>query len=179
MDIFSLNQAFFSEKFKNKFEVEHNKNGTRPYYYSFKYNNQNICIPLRSNAKKTPNRFKLGLKHLEKNRIAPAVDSTKMIILSDQEIEENKREVVMNRRTYRFLEKNESLIKQKFKNHIDDYVSTVANGNRDKPNAKFSTLQYYHTELDLNTKIEERKVKKAVEFLNYKPQKVQQNDLEL
>ncbi|EGQ3149251.1 hypothetical protein H0728_002470, partial [Staphylococcus pseudintermedius] len=73
MDIFSLNQAFFSEKFKNKSEVEHNKNGTRPYYYSFKYNNQNICIPLRSNAKKTPNRFKLGLKHLEKNRIAPAV----------------------------------------------------------------------------------------------------------
>lgn len=165
MDIFSLDQTFFNKKFKNKSEVEHNKNGSRPYFYSFKYNNQNICIPLRSNAKKTPDRFKLGFKHLEKGRPYPAVDSTKSIILSDRELYENKGGVALPRRTYRYLEENESLIKQKFENHINDYVTTITNGNINKPNVKFSTLQYYHDELDLNTKIENQLLKKAISEL--------------
>lgn len=117
---------------------------------------------MRSNAKKTPARFILGYKHVENNRPYPAVDSTKSIILTDKEIEKNKCTAILPRRTYKYLKENENIIKQKFENHLEDYVNTVAKGNQNKPNVRFSTLQYYHNELDLSTKIAKKMLKNDI-----------------
>lgn len=61
-----------------------NKVGRRPYYYSFKINDNRVCIPLRSNWKTVPNKYKIQLGHEPLDKPNYALDLTKLIVISNQ-----------------------------------------------------------------------------------------------
>ena len=50
MEVVRLNQNLFNKLRGN--EISSNKNGSRPYYYSFKRNNNRVCIPLEQMHKR-------------------------------------------------------------------------------------------------------------------------------
>ncbi|MFH7203856.1 hypothetical protein ACGCJ4_06315, partial [Staphylococcus aureus] len=58
MEVVRLNQNLFNKLRGN--EISSNKNGSRPYYYSFKRNNNRVCISFRTNAQKVPNKYKIA-----------------------------------------------------------------------------------------------------------------------
>lgn len=79
MEVVRLNHNLFN-KLRGK-EISSNKNGSRPYYYSFKRNNNRVCTPFRTNAQKVPNKYKVNLGGEQLDKPNSAIDLTKSIVI--------------------------------------------------------------------------------------------------
>ncbi|UBH09795.1 hypothetical protein [Macrococcus armenti] len=162
MKIINLNEELFSENKLNQKEILNNKEGNRPYYYSFKRNDYFVCIPMRSNAKSVPLKYKLDLGDIQPNKPYSAVDTTKSIILSKEQYLESKSKAYINKETHTFIKDNTEFIEKKFDNLVNDYINIKARS-LDIPLIQYTSIQYFHNELDLDNIIDTKKINLAID----------------
>ncbi|AQR26677.1 MULTISPECIES: hypothetical protein [Staphylococcus] len=165
MELVRLNQSLFNNKKLNQKEIEDNKNGKRPYYYSFQRNNHRICIPLRTNAQSVPEKYKLKLGIYQPNKPNSAIDTTKSLVIDNNTYLKNKSKTNINASTYRFIKAHKQTIERKFNAHMNDYIKSKSNL-ANTPLTKYSTLQYFHNELNIQNDIDDKIFKNCINELN-------------
>ncbi|EWR66041.1 hypothetical protein [Staphylococcus aureus] len=163
MELIRLNQSLFNDEF-NKNEIEDNKNGARPYYYSFQRNNNRVCIPLRTNARSVPEDYKLNLGHIQTRKPFSAIDTTKTIVMDNQTYLNNRTRTNINNDVYNYIKSNKQTIEDKFDQHTNDYISAKSNL-ANTPLVRFSTLQYFHDELNIQPAIDNGILKNSIQEL--------------
>ncbi|MFK3433876.1 hypothetical protein LOQ52_10730 [Staphylococcus aureus] len=163
MRIIGIKDEFFNQKFKKiideeNCEIQYNKNGKRPYFLGVNLNNKIILIPFRSNAKNTPDEYKIELiKNNSKKQ--PALDITKLLIFDKALINKNVYNIRINKDVYLYLRSKESIIKEKTKSFINEYINIKAL----KPNdtysrtTRYTSLKYFHKELNLDENINNKR----------------------
>lgn len=158
MEIIVLNDQLFKQSKLQKNQIIHNKNGDRPYYYSFKRNNHRICVPFRTNASKVPNKYKEKLGHVQPDKPHSAIDLTKIIILTNSEYLNNKQKANIPPKIHKYLKRPERAdnIERKFDIMIKDFIQAKSLGSK-IPLVRFSTLQYFTKELDIQKIIDRYK----------------------
>ena len=167
MEVIRLNQQLFNSNKFNKNEIEDNKNGKRPYFYSFKRNNHRICVPLRTNASSVPERYKLNLNQVQPHKPNSALDTTKSLVIDENTYKANKQKTSLHSSVYSYIKENKDSLENKFDVLTKDYVN--AKGKMaDIPLTKYSTLQYFHDELNLQPIIDDKLLKNCVKELNEK-----------
>lgn len=165
MKIITINQFYFNKNFgdilkSNNNEIQDNKLGRRPYFLATKYNEKHqILFPFRSNGNRTPNLYSFSLKSVYSDRKYPIIDTTKVIIIENKDLKEATHQIKITDSAFKLLKTNKNIIPKKFNHHINDYIkSKVMENIKGKNNIiKFSTLQYFHKELDLDRKINNKK----------------------
>ncbi|HDB2020192.1 TPA: hypothetical protein O6G22_001221 [Staphylococcus aureus] len=167
MEVIRLNQQLFNSNKFNKNEIEDNKNGKRPYFYSFKRNNHRICVPLRTNASSVPERYKLNLNQVQPHKPNSALDTTKSLVIDENTYKANKQKTSLHSSVYSYIKENKDSLENKFDVLTKDYVN--AKGKMANiPLTKYSTLQYFHDELNLQPIIDDKLLKNCVKELNEK-----------
>lgn len=163
MEVVVLNDKLFNKNQLQNNQISHNKNGSRPYYYSFERNNHRVCVPLRTNTKKVPERYKENLGAEQPNKPNSAVDLTKSIIVTNEEYINNKSKANVPPKVNKYLKQPEQQksIERKFDVMVKDYIKAKAKLST-IPLTKISTIQYFHGELDLDTKIDNQKFKNTI-----------------
>ncbi|CQD29081.1 hypothetical protein ACW7GW_08575 [Staphylococcus capitis subsp. urealyticus] len=126
--------------------------GNKPYYYNLKYNDNNILIPFRSNSERISTKYKLETNHIQTDRKKPAIDCSKVLILKDSEIVNFTKSIFIEEKLFKFVKRNKKAITKKFNNHLRDYIDQKSKL-IDNKTVQFSTLQYFHKELNLDEKI--------------------------
>ncbi|ESV09683.1 hypothetical protein M456_0208290, partial [Staphylococcus epidermidis MC28] len=116
-------------------------------------------FPFRSNGNRTPNLYSFSLKSVYSDRKYPIIDTTKVIIIENKDLKEATHQIKITDSAFKLLKTNKNIILKKFNHHINDYIkSKVMENIKGKNNIiKFSTLQYFHKELDLDRKINNKK----------------------
>lgn len=162
MRIIGLNQDYYEKIFdkiiNNKnHQIQDNKNGRRPYFLSISYKDKLVLLPFRSNAHGTPKRYKVSLKELQPFKKHPAIDVSKMIIIDKKGSGDYIYTIKVNKNLYKYLLQNKELIANKVNKHIKDYVVIRAKNEMNNSIVDMSTLQYFHQELNLDKKIQEKR----------------------
>ncbi|HDJ3115585.1 TPA: hypothetical protein PP869_002181 [Staphylococcus aureus] len=162
MEVVRLNQNLFNTLPKlQENEISSNKNGSRPYYYSFKRNDNRVCIPFRTHAQKIPNKYKIGLGGEQPQKPNSAIDLTKAIVISNNEYLNNRSKANIPQNVNNFLKKQAQVIEQKFDIMTKDYINAKASLSR-IPLVNYSTMQYFHEELNIQGSINNQQTKNAI-----------------
>ncbi|MDW4130296.1 hypothetical protein QI229_13315 [Staphylococcus saprophyticus] len=163
MEVIVLDDKLFNQNKLQKDQITHNKNGSRPYYYSFKRNNNNICVPFRTNTRRVPNKYKEKLGNLQPYKPDSAVDLTKSIVLSNEEYLKHKSRANIPPKVNKFLKEpaQRESIERKFDTMLNDYIKAKSK-NSNIPLTKISTLQYFHNELNIQDTIDNKLTKNAI-----------------
>ncbi|PCF48538.1 hypothetical protein PYH72_05185 [Staphylococcus delphini] len=162
MEVVRLNQNLFN-KLRGK-EISTNKNGSRPYYYSFKRNNNRVCIPFRTNAQQVPNKYKVNLGGEQPDKPNSAIDLTKSIVISNDEYLNNRSKAKIPQNVNNFLKQQAPTIEQKYDTMSKDYIKAKASLSQ-IPLVKYSTMQYFHKELNIQDSIDNQQTKNAINEL--------------
>ncbi|HFO1510200.1 TPA: hypothetical protein ACHHI6_002694 [Staphylococcus aureus] len=162
MEVVRLNQNLFNKLRGN--EISSNKNGSRPYYYSFKHNNNRVCIPFRTNARTVPNKYKINLGGEQPDKPNSAIDLTKSIVISNHEYLNNRTKAKIPQNVNNYLKQQAPAIEQKYDNMSKDYINAKATLS-EIPLVKYSTMQYFHNELDLDSTIEDKRLDYSIKWL--------------
>lgn len=164
MKVVRLNDDLFTGKLKGK-EISDNKEGSRPYYCSFERNNNTVCIPFRTNATKVPDKYKVRLDKVQPDRPNSAVDLTKAIVINNKDYYNNSRKAKIEKDLNNYLKQKTPEIEKKYNVMTHDYIRDKANL-MDTPFIKFSTLQYFHDDLNIDRDIYEKRLNYCVNELN-------------
>nr|HEH8429777.1 hypothetical protein [Staphylococcus aureus] len=162
MEVVRLNQNLFNKLRGN--EISNNKNGSRPYYYSFKRNNNRVCIPFRTNAQNVPNKYKINLGGEQPDKPNSAIDLTKSIVISNDEYLNNRSKAKIPQNVNNFLKQQAPAIEQKYDTMSNDYIKAKASLSK-IPLVKYSTMQYFHKELNIQDSIDNQQTKNAINEL--------------
>lgn len=164
MQVVRLNQNLFNNKLRGK-EISNNKNGSRPYYYSFKRNDNRICIPFRTNARMVPDKYKIKLNKEQPNKPNSAIDLTKAVVISNKDYLNNSIKANIPQNVNNFLKEQTPEIEKKYDSMTKDYIKAKASLST-IPLVKYSTMQYFHNELDIQNSIDNKQTSNAIKELN-------------
>lgn len=164
MEVVRLNQDLFNKEQLKGNEISNNKNGSRPYYYSFKRNDNRVCIPFRTNTKMVPNKYKIKLGHEQPSKPHSAIDLTKAIVISNDEYLKNKTKANIPQNVNNYLKEQKPNIERKYTAMTKDYIEAKSKLS-DIPLVKYSTMQYFHNELNIQNTIDETQTQNAVSEL--------------
>lgn len=161
MRIYTINQKFYDNKFEkilstNKYQIMENANARRPYYYSINYEEKIILLPFRSNSSSIPYQNKFSIKKVEYKRKNPAIDFTSLLVINKKDINGNLHKGILPSRTYRYVKLHNEKIDNKFNQYLLKYIKQRACFN-ENTNTQNSSLKYFHKELNLDKKIQEKR----------------------
>lgn len=164
MEVVRLNQDLFNKnKLKGK-EISNNKNSSRPYYYSFKRNDNRVCIPFRTNTKMVPDKYKIKLGHEQPSKPHSAIDLTKAIVINNDEYLKNKNKANIPQNVNNYLKDQVPNIERKYDVMTKDYIEAKSKLS-DVPLVKYSTMQYFHKELNIQNTIDNKQTQNAINEL--------------
>lgn len=164
MEVVRLNQDLFNkDKLKGK-EISNNKNGSRPHYYSFKRNDNRVCIPFRTNTKMVPDKYKIKLGHEQPSKPHSAIDLTKAIVINNDEYLKNKNKANIPQNVNNYLKDQVPNIERKYDVMTQDYIEAKSKLS-DVPLVKYSTMQYFHKELNIQNTIDNKQTQNAINEL--------------
>ncbi len=135
-------------------EVLYNKSETRPYLYvMFKYKDNNLFIPFRSELNKTGNLDKIintisyDIGYNQKPNAK--LDFSKMLIINDLSYVTDE-QVIIDSKQYRIIKRNIEEINNNINKYIAGYVKAYNKNRVHIDNKyKYSTLVNYHRELEI------------------------------
>lgn len=162
MEVVRLNQNLFNKLRGN--EISSNKNGSRPYYYSFKRNDNRVCIPFRTHAQNVPSKYKVKLGSQQPNKPNSAIDLTKSIVISNDEYLNNRSKAKIPQNINNYLKQQTPTIEQKYDTMSKDYIKAKASLSQ-IPLVRYSTMQYFHKELNIQDNIDSQQTKNAISEL--------------
>ena len=102
-----------------------------------------FALPLRSNLNH-PHGFKTVLQGKSWN----GIDYTKALIVKEDDLEHEAFKT-RNNDEYIKIKRNKDKIKKEFYKYLEEYLTCIKEGGVQKNKFKYTTLQYFHTELGI------------------------------
>lgn len=117
-----------------------------------------MFLSFRSNGKAIPYKYKFNLKNTDNLRINPVIDATNLIVISNEDYKRycKNNKYKIDSSLYKYLLRKEHIVVSKYKNVIKDYINNKAIYKQTNL-VKFSTIQYFHNELNLDNRIENKR----------------------
>ncbi|EVW94505.1 hypothetical protein U251_02659 [Staphylococcus aureus F62010] len=121
-------------------------------------------MPFRTNAQKVPNKYKINLGGEQPDKPNSAIDLTKSIVISNDEYLNNRSKAKIPQNVNNFLKQQAPAIEQKYDTMSNDYIKAKASLSK-IPLVKYSTMQYFHKELNIQDSIDNQQTKNAINEL--------------
>lgn len=146
MNIRKLKQDSYNELVRNKPEVLHKDRGYG--IVSITINTLTYAIPLRSNLNHN-NGFKTIPIRNGKKLLWNGLDYSKALIVKEDDIESTSFNI-RNQKEFDKIQLNKDKIQSEFEEYVSSYLECVRNGTSTTDSRfMFSTLQYFHSELEI------------------------------
>ena len=146
MDIRPLKQDFYNQLIIGKPQVLQKNRGYG--VVSITINDLIYAIPLRSNLNHT-NGFKTISMEIEGQIVWNGLDYSKALIVESDNIGTTSFNT-RHQEEFDKIQENKDKIKSEFEEYVSNYIESVRTGKSTTDNRfKFSTLQYFHSELGI------------------------------
>ena len=131
-------------------------------FVSFKYNNNNILVPLRSNIPNMSKLGKIGYKLPSTTRPNAGLDYRKILIVNDSKHIIKPTSVNIPNSQTSVIVKDKNKIEKEVQSYIKGYIRAVEKGRATKDSKyKYSTLCNFHKELGIESDVAEAAITKA------------------
>jgi len=141
MDLRSLKPDAYARLSNNRPQVLSKDRGYGVIYLD--YGNLIFALPLRSNLNHPS-----GFKTILSGGVWNGIDYSKALIVDADDFELAAFKTRENDE-YLKIKRNKDKIKKEFIEYLTEYVTVISDGKDLPKKFKFTTLQYFHTELDL------------------------------